>query len=113
MPSACATAGMISASGGGVLLGEGRVGVTRLTETVVVLVLVAWGVTRELLDSALVVMATPPTVVPIASWLVSTVMVRLMPPAGTIPEDGVTVMNDRFGVAVNDRPASDASSGIE
>src|SRR5688500_17282523 len=34
MPLACATAGMMSASGGGPLLGEGVTGVTRLTETV-------------------------------------------------------------------------------
>src|SRR5258708_31985718 len=60
MPSAWATAGMISASGGGVLFGVGCAGETRLTEMVVVPELAPFAVRWPELDGVLVVMVMPP-----------------------------------------------------
>src|SRR5436309_12885035 len=58
-------------------------------------------------------MVTPPREVPSGRPAVLAVTVSVSPPAGTVPEEGVTVSHGSVGVAVKLRPASAASSGIE
>src|SRR5438067_10364906 len=109
MPAACATAGMISASGGGPLFAVDVTGAVRLTETVVVDVGVpSRGATC--LPEALApnVTSTAPVLVPIGSPFGSAVTLRVMPAAGTMPDDGVTVSHGTFAVAVNGVPSAAA-----
>jgi hypothetical protein len=114
MPSACATAGMISASGGGVLLGITAIGATLLVATVIVDVGAAACVDGcpafALFEPNVSVM--PPRLVPMGRPFGSATTVSVVPPLGTVPCDGVTVSHGWFGVAVKLWPASAASSGM-
>src|SRR4051794_5565847 len=94
MPSAWATAGMISASGGGPFLDVGETGCTRLTETVVVAGgLSPRGTMREC-DAPVGdanVTFTAPLLVPTGSPSVFAVTLRVVPSGATVPLDGETV----------------------
>src|SRR5688572_4378503 len=86
MPLAFATAGMTSASGGGVFFGVGVTGVTRLTPNGTV-TLVPSAFTRP--DSFRLTV-TDPRLVPGGRPAVLAVTVRVMPPSGTTPDAGET-----------------------
>ena len=114
MPAACATAGMISASGGGPLFGVDETGWVRLTETVVVDEPVPSRGEIRPFDELLVerLTSTAPVLVPTGNPFGSAVTVRVMPPAGTVPDAGVTVSHGTFVVAVNDVPSAAAMTEL-
>src|ERR1019366_5175164 len=92
MPSACATAGMMSASGGGPLLAIGETGCTRLTETVVFDGGVVPSATRlPAPDAAPNAILTAPLLVPTGKPSVFAVTFSVVPSAPTVPLDGETV----------------------
>src|ERR1700736_5721530 len=106
MPSACATAGMMSASGGGPLLAVGATGCTRLTETVVDDEgLVSSGLRLEAPDAEPNVTVTAPLLVPTGSPSVFAVTVSVVPSGGTVPLDGATLSHGWLVDAVNVSPA--------
>src|SRR5438105_2692109 len=92
MPSAWATAGMISASGGGAFFVVGETGCTRLTETVVVAggVLPSAPMCDEPLDDPKLTL-TAPLLVPTGRPSVFAVTSRVVPPGATVPLEGETV----------------------
>src|SRR5687767_13709042 len=102
MPSVFATAGITSASGGGVFFGVGVTGETRLIETGKVTLDPA----ARMPADAPVVIVTPPMFVPGGRPAVLTNTVRVCPPAGTVPVVGETVIHEVVGIAVNASPAS-------
>src|SRR5437870_4104332 len=109
-PAACATAGMISASGGGPLFAVGEMGCTRLTETVVV---DDGGLSSAVMPPCAAPTApkctsTAPVFVPTGSPFASAVTLSAIPPGGTTPDDGLTVSQGTLVVAVNGVPASAA-----
>src|SRR5439155_19833145 len=108
MPAACATAGMIKASGGGPLFGVEETGATRLTEMVVVDPGVPSRGAMRLFDALLTpkLTSTAPVLVPIGNPFGSAVTSRVMPPAGTTPDDGLTLSHGTCVLAVNDVPSA-------
>ena len=52
--------------------------------------------------------STAPVLVPTGKPFGSAVTLRVMPPAGTVPADGVTVSHGTFVVAVNEVPSAAA-----
>src|SRR5262245_26756023 len=107
MPAAWATAGMISASGGGPLFGVDDTGCVRLTEMVVVPELPSRGAIRDFDAPAVPKMtSTAPVLVPTGRPAGSAMTSRAMPPAGTVPEEGLTFSHGTFVVVVNDVPAA-------
>src|SRR6266545_7692493 len=95
-PSRCATAGTIRASFGAEPFGVAFTGVTRLIETVVLLLRLSFGIGKPLLLD--VVMLTVPVFAPTGRplGLAFTVTVTV-PSLRTAPVDGVTV---RYGLSV-------------
>src|SRR5262249_23529278 len=104
-PATLATAGMISASGGGVFLAADTYGATRLTETCVVVVFLS---SAPSAPPAELLRATLPVVVPGGRPGVCATTLRISPPAGTLPLDGATVSHGTVGAAMKLRPASSA-----
>src|ERR1041385_908261 len=101
---------MISASGGGPLFAVDVTGAVRLTETVVVVGGVpSRGATRLLLLLVPNATSTAPVFVPMGSPFASAVTLRVMPPAGTVPDDGVTLSHGTFVVALNVVPSAAAT----
>src|SRR5438094_5646809 len=102
-PSACATAGMMSASGGGPLFAFGATGCTRFTEIVVVddgLVSSATRLPFALPDADPNVTLTAPLLVPTGRPSVFAVTFSVVPSAATVPLEGETVSHGWFVVAV-------------
>src|ERR1700686_5078801 len=107
MPSACATAGMMSASGGGAFFAVGATGCTRLIETVVVDGGFVSSATRPCwLAAAPKGTLTAPLLVPTGRPFGVAVTVSVVPSAGTVPLDGETVSHGWFVVAVKVSPAA-------
>src|SRR4051794_19360447 len=89
MPSACATAGITSVFGGGLLsFGVGVTGVTRLTETGIVVVRDA---NAPLPAGVVVVIVSVVSLEPIGIFVRSTENVAVVPCAPMTPLEGVTV----------------------
>ena len=103
---------MINASGGGALFGFGCTGCTRLTDTVVVVVVVPFVVARVDDAAGVVEIVTPPRLVPSGKPFVFATTVSMSPLPGMIPVDGVTVSHGSLTVATNDWPPSAGSSWI-
>src|SRR5690349_7460091 len=101
MPLAWATAGMISASGGGADFGVGETGVTLLTVIVGVRNVVACALAPPRAEE-LSVICTEPRLVPRGRLLVLAVTVSVVPPAATTPDDGVTESHGSFTATTND-----------
>src|SRR5438874_2791543 len=96
-PSTCATAGTINASlGGGAVFADPFTGVTRLIDTVVLLLRESFGTTVPFAAGALTVIV--PVLAPTKRLLGSPRTVRVtVPSVRTVPEVGVTV---RYGLSV-------------
>src|ERR1700738_4283347 len=90
-PFACATAGMKSASGGGVFLGVLDTGATRLTEMFVVdFVVVSLGTNRRVTaEPPLNTTFTAPVFVPTSRLDATAVTVSVVPDAETTPVAGL------------------------
>src|SRR5690349_1205999 len=101
-----ATAGMTSASGGGVLFGEVVTPGMLLTEIVRLMGVVASADKPP--AAAVVVISTLPVLVPAGRPAVWASARRVCPPGGTMPLAGVTESHGTVGVAVKLWPASSA-----
>src|SRR6266851_3021224 len=97
-PGVCATAGMISDSGRGVFFPCDATGVTRLTDTELLVVLLPC--TVPFLPESEYSMLIVPVFVPRLSVSGSAVITSVNPWTGTTPDDGVIVTHDLSDVAL-------------
>src|SRR5512135_3579939 len=106
-PDACATAGMISESGVGESFDTGVTGETRLTETGT-----AAPLSRTDAFPPPYEICTVPVCVSGPRTEVSAETSRVRAPAGTVPDDGVIVIQDLSAFAENVDPAAVAGMTI-
>src|SRR5687767_9608424 len=109
MPVACATAGMINASGGGVDFGAAVTGVTLEIDSVGILNVVASAPIPPRAEDVSSI-CTEPRLVPSGRLVVSAETVSVVPPAATTPDDGCTLSHGSLMCTTNDWPASSGPS---
>src|SRR5690348_5345908 len=100
-PGACATAGMMSVLGGGRVLPPGPTGVTRLTDTVLVVDVLSFAPGPPL-PLELVVTVSVPLFAPGGRFAGFAVTTSVMPDVGSAPDDGDTLRYGLSTVAVNE-----------
>src|ERR1700757_2512370 len=94
-PGACATAGMMSVLGGGSVFPPGPTGVTRLTDTVLVVAVLSFAPGPPF-PLELVVTVTVPLLAPGGRFAGFAVTTSVMPEGDRVPQDGDTL---RYGLS--------------